>query len=228
LETSIDRVDEFGPPPIFPPTTLYRTRELPVNHLDPRYADQWPVGFDKILEWPSVWKGKTLHIDKFLEEVRHPCPTSYTTAIQESNYRGTPWRLHIDGLKASRGMPILRHGMVISYRGSNTAHLRYIIDHCIYQDKTIAYLKVFCFNLDQDVCEPDSTRPLFLLTVPIEYCAVRGHPNLLDSMIPTSSSCQSRLNYYSPHWTHFSDDEEEKPEVVTGFLGQLCKLIVCL
>jgi hypothetical protein len=215
----------FGPPGIFPLTALYHTRELPNDRLNPRYADRWPIGFDNT-QWPTIWAGKTLHLDKFLQEYRLAYRTTYITAIEERNYRGTPWRLRVDEVKASKGMPILRHGMIVSYLHSNTKHLRYIVDHCIFRDLTIAYLKVYCFNLDQDVCDSESTRPPFLLAVPIDYCQVRDYP---DSLPATPSSFISPFhppepNSYPPPKSHFSEDGEKRSGVVAWIRCLLPKM----
>ena len=240
LETDADRDDndkdtvstfEFGPPPIFPLTALYHTRELPNDRCNPRYADRWPVGFEKE-EWPSIWAGQTLPIDRLLQEYRLPYRTSYVTTIAEHNYRGTPWRLRIDEVKASKGsMPILRHGMILSYNHSNTDCVRYIIDHCIFRDTTVAYLKVYCFNIDQDVCEPDSTRPPFLLTIPIQYCDVRDYPdtalNFPNPTIPSTSLYRTEHDLHRSCMSRFSMDEEDRPGVTVRILRFLSKALCC-
>jgi hypothetical protein len=229
--------EEYGPPPIFPISHLYHTRELPEDRHDPRYADRWPVGFDKTSDWLVIWKGQTLQIDKYLQEVRLPHRRTYVTAIEERNYRGTPWRLHIDHIKAARSqLPILRHGMTISYCNSNTKHLRYVIDHCVYQDQVNTYVKVFCFNLNQDVCEKDSNRPPFLLVVPSEYCQVRTYysndprPSLSHIETPNASFFPPDFNP-QPLRSSFSDDGELDKEPLNCIVRFLCrfynKLMCC-
>ena len=213
--------EEFGPPPVFPLAAFYHIREVPHDRLDPRYADRWPIGFDTTREWPTVWAGKTLSLNTFLQEIRLAHRATNVFVTREQHYRGTPWRLRIDEVKATKGkMPILRHGMTISYLHSNTKHLRYIIDHCAYRDKTVAYLKVYCFNLDQDVCDSESTRPPFLLVAPIDYCQVRDYP---DSIPTTPSSFisplyQSQSDFYPPPKSHFSEDGEASQ----GVIGRIC------
>lgn len=218
--------DEFGPPPIFPLMALYHTRELPDDRLNPRYADRWPIGFDKTHKWPHVWTGQTLPLDKFIQEFRLPYRRTYVTAIEERNYLGTPWRLRIDEVKASSGMPILRHGMTVSYHNSNTRHLRYIIDHCIFRDTTVAYLKVYCFNLDQDICDSESTRPPFLLTIPIQYCQVRDYPNDSHSYHP---SLVSPLESHShpPPQSHFSEEGEISPGITVRIYRFVRQIFCC-
>ena len=224
--------EEFGPPSIFPIATSYPICALPTVRLNPRYADRWPMAFEMKHDWPSIWEGTTIHLDLYLQEFRLPYRTTYITEIAETEYRGTPWRLHISQRKANDALPILRDGTIVSYRNSNTRCLRYIVDHCIFRDAKVAHLKVYCYNIDQDVCEVNSTRPPFLLVVPVQYCQVREYPAesypYITERIPSHFHLPSQQDDYHPSQSsHFSDDEEDlarSPNILVRMYRRLCRV----
>ena len=202
--------EAFGPPSVFPIAMTYPVSVLPAKRLEPRYTDRWPMAFDMKDMWLNLWDGPTIQLDSYLQEFRLPYRGTYVTEIPETEYRGTPWRLHISEKKAHGKLSILRHGTIVSYRNSNTKHLQYIIDHCVFRDKTVAHLKVYCFNIGQDICEVNSTRPPFLLVVPLDYCHVRNYSSEPDPCNKFPSMSVSRPHAFHPSQTsHFSDDEED-------------------
>ena len=185
--------------PIFPINAEYRTKQLLDEQLQPRHTDRWPIGFDK-KEWDHIWAARPLHIDEYLLNVRIGHKSTNVTAIRERTYLGVSWRLRIDAIQAARRrMPILRQGMVLSYQKSHTSNYRYVIDHCVFHDSIEAYLRVYCFDKSQAICPNDSTRPSFLLIVPVEYSQVRDYPHEVPPKFKSPFQLSSSsLPYVSP------------------------------
>jgi len=172
---NIELYDSVAPLPIFP---VYKNRLLntPRRH-DPRLGDYWPLGFLEA-DWDQTWHGREHKIDLYLRQARSIYDGSMLPWTHEYEYKGAPYRLTIDHQRSLDGLPVLTHGMVISFLNCNSGNNRYIIDHCVHQDDLNAYLKVVCFSFDQSHFDIGSYRPPLILVAPLKHCKVRPHVNV--------------------------------------------------
>src|SRR5258708_30651824 len=81
--------------------------------------------------------------------------------------------------KASRNLPKLTRGQIVTCADWDSTEFRYFVDHCTHRDSSYSYLKVVNFNKDHFYHEGHSIRPPFILAAPNEYCSVPMHPNLI-------------------------------------------------
>ncbi len=173
--------DTINPPAIFP-------SPLPANevflHHKPQYADQWPIGFHRPGEWAHIWNGRPYEIDRHIrygiDNTGDEVPWTH-----ETEFKGASYRLAVDHRQTSANLPILTHGMIISFRNWNTETHKYIIDHCVYRDELNAYLKIVCYDNMQYAYDNRFTRPPLILAVPLAHSNAREHPNLISKLTPT-------------------------------------------
>ncbi len=182
--------DPTEPQPVFPfkPNQLHYIPRI----QEPHYADQWPIGFadDK----DHVWNGRQYKIDNFLEYGRTIQDGTRMPWTPEYLFKGAAYRLTIDLRKSLIGLPIFMHGTIISVRNWNCHKYRYIVDHCVYEDKVTAYLKVICFDSCDFAHDIRSLRPPLILAVPLSHCNVRSHLNLMKISADSTPRLNTRSN----------------------------------
>ena len=126
-------------------------------------------GFSKD-EWCEVWGGEEVGIDECLSQ--NPHGTKFPHVFQETEFLTIPFRLIIDPAKAYQ-LPKLSRGTIISFANCNSLSHRYIIDTCVFSNSNNAFLRVIGFNENQEVFNTNSSRPPFILQIPVSFCSVK-------------------------------------------------------
>jgi hypothetical protein len=121
-------------------------REIPIFH-SPYHADQWPIQVGFAADgWTRLWNEKKIRLDPYLKLNKDPITNLRVPWTREEVFKGAFYRLTIDIRKSLATFPTLTHGMIITCQDWDCDGYHYFIDHCIYKDKTYAYLKVVCFD----------------------------------------------------------------------------------
>jgi len=192
---------------IFPPIGVAANRVHSITKVHaPQFANHPPVGFSDD-EWARVWHGHEFAIDGHLlsgRAIPNGDPLSWN---YEFDYIGTPYHLTIDHRKSFDGLPLFKHGKVISFANCNGWDFQYIIDHCMQIDDLNAYLKLVCFDSCQCYYDACSSRPPVVLVVPRTHSKVRMHPNLDEkpiSPVPISTRFPRLHSIWQCflHWKH--------------------------
>jgi hypothetical protein len=92
--------------------------------------------------------------------------------FDETEFLAIPYRLIIDPAKAFT-LPRLSRGTVISFANCNSLNHRYVIDTCVFSNHTNAFLRVISFNQNQELFNTNSSRPPFILQIPVIFCSVK-------------------------------------------------------
>ena len=188
---SYDEPDYFQHTPrIIFPRLRSPAHAIPRVH-HPNLVNPWPLGFAMFDQWRTIWESDEIKLDPYLRYYRsgqHFIPVPWN---HKSSFSGTPYRLTICNQKNLDGLPLLMHGMIVSFQDCNNHRFRYIIDHCAFADEQNAYLKVVCYDVQHIAYDALFCRPPFILVVPLNHCnpKIRIHPLLSHKSNHSSNIC---------------------------------------
>jgi len=134
------------------------------------------------------WKCQSVDITDCLMLRERDCEGQLSHVTPELQFAGIPWRLVVDPMK-TEGLTSFCRGTTVNYKGSNNSFGKYVVDCCLTEGDSIAYLKVVFITAEQNVYPAfDPKRPAFILIIPAHLNAV-SFPSYI-----TPSSDETPLN----------------------------------
>jgi hypothetical protein len=118
-------------------------------------------------KWSKIWKSKPI----MLNPITVPLPTIETV------FHGTLLRIHLTTAHLTTLTLPFAQGTLITFKGDDTSHTRYVVEWCEQKDEHYAYLKVIGMGQYGNPCPyNDPFFPAFLLIIPLHFSNVRTRP----------------------------------------------------
>ena len=142
---------------------LYRRHStIPLQFLTQPSAAIQNCTFDHLIwskrKWNKIWKSKLF----VLNPITVPVPTIETT------FHGTLLHIHLTTEHLTSSTPQFAQGTLITIKGDDTSHVRYVVEWCEHTDSRNAYLNVVGMGQHGNPCPyNDPLYPAFLLVVPL-------------------------------------------------------------